>query len=100
MGGQVVITLNKQGRDCLRSYLFIQAREIRKQAESIMVSKHILHTILFIVFDTVFISDKESTQKTFDLKDILVVFWFRCCNVAGSALLKRYFTACVRKHVC
>lgn len=63
MGGQVVITLNKQGRDCLRSYLFIQAREIRKQTESIMISKHILQPILFIVFDTVFILDKESTKK-------------------------------------
>lgn len=28
-----------------------------------MVSKHILHTILFIAFDTVFISDKESSKK-------------------------------------
>ena len=64
MGGQVVITLNKQGRDCLRSYLFIQAREIRKQTESIMISKHILQAILFIfVFDTVIVLDKESTQK-------------------------------------
>lgn len=63
MGGQVVITLNKQGRDCLRSYLFIQAREIRKQTESIMVSKHILQAILFIVLDTVFILDKEATQE-------------------------------------
>lgn len=63
MGGQVVITLNKQGRDCLRSYLFIWAGEIRKQAESIMVSKHILQPILFIASDTVFILDKESTQN-------------------------------------
>ena len=63
MGGQVVITLNKQGRDCLRSYLFIQARKIRKQTESIMVSKHILQAILFIVLDTVLILDKESAPK-------------------------------------
>lgn len=63
MGGQVVITLNKQDRDCLRSYLFIQPREIRKQTESVMVSKHILQAILFFVLDTVFISDKESTPK-------------------------------------
>lgn len=54
MGGQVVITLNKQGQDCLRSYLFIRAREIRKQTGSIMVLKHILQAILFIVFDTIF----------------------------------------------
>lgn len=68
MGGQVVITLNKQDRDCLRSYLFIQAREIRKQTESVMVSKHILQAILFFVLDTVFISDKESAPKFFRVK--------------------------------
>lgn len=67
MGGQVVITLNKQGRDCLRSYLFIQAREIRKQTESIMISKHILQAILFIfVFDTVIVLDKALTKKNFE----------------------------------
>lgn len=65
MGGQVVITLNKQGQDCLRSYLFIQAREIRKQTESIMVLKHILQAILFIVFDTIFMIYKGSSTKCF-----------------------------------
>lgn len=68
MGGQVVITLNKQGRDCLRSYLFIQAREIRKQTGTAVLSEthftdHFVHR-----FDTVFTSDRVdpnvSTAKT------------------------------------
>lgn len=50
MGGQVVITLNKQGQDCLRSYLFIQAHEIRKHTERNGSKTHFTG-ILYIVFD-------------------------------------------------
>lgn len=78
MGGQVVITLNKQERDCLRSYLFIQAREKEggkreNTLRAVMVSKtHFTDCFVRLCYDTVFTADKEPTTKFRELSH------FRC----------------------
>lgn len=81
MGGQVVITLNKQERDCLRSYLFIQAREEEggggkreNTLRAVMVSKtHFTDCFVRLCYDTVFTADEEQTTKFCELSHF-------CCS--------------------
>lgn len=65
-----------------------------------MVSKHILQTVLFIGFDTVFTSDKEPTTKFCELSHFSrsLVLVLQQWQFSGVFFPKRYLTAWGEKH--
>lgn len=70
-----------------------------------MVSKHILQTVLFIGFDTVFTSDKEPTTKFCELSHfssslvLVLQQWRFSVFFFPFFFFKRYLTAWGKKHV-